>query len=343
MIALYGEPGTHKSFLALDWANHLARGQDWAGHTVDAPKRVLYVAGEGATGLQKRLRAWRQHHGADPSENLIVSPDMPRIDQSDTWADWLQDVAALGNVDLIVFDTLARLTVGLDENSNSEMMLALSRLGQLQERLGTSVLLVHHSGKGGGGMRGATSVLGACDAVFKMTRGEAGSSELSMDKQKEAEAWRSSLSLGTEVYTVGKDSHNRELTSLALVPGNVKDVPTKQEQAANHEAAKEREARELEAEQRGVDALEAAEIASRIRAILEASGKPVMGVRDVAAHLAMELYGENDADTTSMLVSRLRKLTRLRSGHADMLALVKERTDDRNKNVGWFGRPQKTA
>jgi len=57
LVALYGEPGTYKSFLALDWAYHLAHGMDWAGYEVDEPRRVLYVAGEGKHGLMKRLRA----------------------------------------------------------------------------------------------------------------------------------------------------------------------------------------------------------------------------------------------------------------------------------------------
>ena len=48
--SIYGPSGSFKSFLALDWACHIATGKDWDGHKVKQGA-VLYVAGEGGFGV----------------------------------------------------------------------------------------------------------------------------------------------------------------------------------------------------------------------------------------------------------------------------------------------------
>ena len=247
LIALYGEPGSHKSFLALDWANHLARGMDWGGYEVDDARRVLYVGAEGSQGLQKRLRAWRQHHGAEMTDNLTLSPDMPRIADEDAWAEWVQDVKALAEktpFHVVVFDTLAHLTVGLDENSNGDMMQAVSRLTHLRDELRASVMFVHHTAKGSKELRGAGAVRGACDAAFSMSKDGAAQSTLKMTKQKDAEEWPGGISLTGHVITVGTDRKGRELTSLALTVGGAENPPTRTDKADMDQQVRERETRE---------------------------------------------------------------------------------------------------
>ena len=247
LIALYGEPGSHKSFLALDWANHLARGMDWGGYEVDDARRVLYVGAEGSQGLQKRLRAWRQHHGAEMTDNLTLSPDMPRIADEDAWAEWVQDVKALAEktpFHVVVFDTLAHLTVGLDENSNGDMMQAVSRLTRLRDELRASVMFVHHTAKGSKELRGAGAVRGACDAAFSMSKDGVAQSALKMTKQKDAEEWPGGISLTGHVITVGTDRKGRELTSLALTVGGAENPPTRKDKAETDQQVRERETRE---------------------------------------------------------------------------------------------------
>ena len=59
---LFGDPGSFKSFLALDMAFHVAAGKDWHGQPV-AQGPVIYIAGEGHGGLARRFAAWERHHG----------------------------------------------------------------------------------------------------------------------------------------------------------------------------------------------------------------------------------------------------------------------------------------
>ena len=61
IAVIYGHPGSGKSFLALDWALHIALGWDWQGRKVKQGL-VIYVAAEGITGLRNRVEAFRRHH-----------------------------------------------------------------------------------------------------------------------------------------------------------------------------------------------------------------------------------------------------------------------------------------
>src|SRR5262249_6715203 len=54
LSVLYGPPGTGKSFLALDWALSVATGRDWLDQESQQCD-AIYICGEGAFGLSKRI------------------------------------------------------------------------------------------------------------------------------------------------------------------------------------------------------------------------------------------------------------------------------------------------
>jgi hypothetical protein len=74
---IYGPPKSGKTFVALDWALSMAAGQQWAGYQVEASP-VLYVSGEGAGGLHRRITAWKQHRQVR-STRMYVIPFAARI------------------------------------------------------------------------------------------------------------------------------------------------------------------------------------------------------------------------------------------------------------------------
>ena len=80
---IWGESGAYKTFVALDLACRLASGlHAWERHTTRAS--VLYIAGEGAHGIRKRIRAWRAAHpDADPTDNLLVCTYPPPLAADD--------------------------------------------------------------------------------------------------------------------------------------------------------------------------------------------------------------------------------------------------------------------
>jgi len=248
LSVMYGPPGSHKSFLALDMAAHLARGWDWAGYRVTRPARVLYVAGEGTSGLQKRSKAWRKHHGdVEPTDDLTFFKAMPRIADDKDWSAFceaLEGKAGSKGFDLVVFDTLARLAVGLNENDNGDIGQIVGKLEALQRRLGCAVLVVHHTGKDEArGMRGGSALLGAADTAFAVKKDSATASSLEVNKQKDAEAWRGYISFSAEKHEVGRDDENEPITSLAFTAGHRSTVD-RGEVAEAHQGARDLDARE---------------------------------------------------------------------------------------------------
>lgn len=59
---LFADPGSGKSFVALDMAASIATGHTFHGRDVK-PGAVIYICGEGKNGIRRRLTAWERHHG----------------------------------------------------------------------------------------------------------------------------------------------------------------------------------------------------------------------------------------------------------------------------------------
>jgi archaellum biogenesis ATPase FlaH len=184
LAVLYGESGAGKSFIALDYALRLAH----------EGKTVVYAANEGLSGYAKRVEAWCTHHRrAQPSRllfytypvNLISSDD---VDRFAGHMERLEEMGLSAPV-LVVVDTLAMSMIGADENSARDMGLALASCRQLIDRLGATVLLVHHSGKVGLFERGSSALRGNADVMLRVAAAD-DVVVLECTKMKDAEAPR---------------------------------------------------------------------------------------------------------------------------------------------------------
>lgn len=184
LITLYGPPGAGKTFVALDIAYSLATGLDWLGAPVCAPGSVVYVAAEGVGGLNKRVRAWRDHRRhVDEADVLIGESAINLMELGDTQR--LIDAIGEKRPQLVVFDTLARCLIGGDENAAKDMGTAVRHCDLLRSQLGAAVLLVHHSQKSGPVERGSSALRGACDTMLQLESTN-DLLTLSCDKQKDA-------------------------------------------------------------------------------------------------------------------------------------------------------------
>ncbi len=164
---LSGPFSTGKSFIALDWALSIASGTPWLGH--DARKgRVLYVSAEGAHGQAKRVRAWKLDRGPDakPDDNFSMIINPVQLGDPDHLAALLEDAR---DYDVIVIDTVARCSVGLEENSARDMgqfIDALYKLRDAREECGTTVIVVHHTGHEKSRARGSSALPAGVDCAF---------------------------------------------------------------------------------------------------------------------------------------------------------------------------------
>lgn len=178
LAALYGPPGSYKSFLALDLALCVARGQWWAGREVKAAP-VLYVAAEGLHGMGDRVRGWMlandvygEINDAPPDTLKWLGNELVNVmEYAD--ADALGRIARDMGAKLVVIDTLNRVAPGADENSSKDMGLAIAGLDRVRRLSGACVLTVHHTGKDvGKGLRGHSSLLAALDTALEVQGAE---------------------------------------------------------------------------------------------------------------------------------------------------------------------------
>ena len=189
---LYGNPGTGKSFIALDWALHLSYAlPDWHGYKLHHPGAVAYIASEGVAGVGHRISAWLQAHGVSAESvaeerfgllqravNFMAPGDIGKL------ALTLRATMAK-ELSLIVVDTVSRALPGADENLQKEMTLFVAACDALRQSFNCAVLGVHHANRQGN-MRGSTVLEGAGDWVFKLQRDvEADTGTLWCGKQKD--------------------------------------------------------------------------------------------------------------------------------------------------------------
>lgn len=164
LARLNGRPGQGKSFVAIDLACSVATGTPWHGQTVTQGLVLLMVA-EGVSGVRRRVRAWEARTGRKVGEALIV---LPRAVQT-AGAEWARFVAlaAARRPALVVLDTQARVTAGLNENLSADMGIFVQALEDMRAATGACVLAVHHKGKGESeGGRGSNAVEGAMVSEF---------------------------------------------------------------------------------------------------------------------------------------------------------------------------------
>jgi hypothetical protein len=191
---VYGDPGTGKSFIALDWALSIVFGlSSWHGDSIKARPnaKVLYLAGEGAAGFKTRVLAWKKARGltgvSDGGRfNLVRAPCnfMKAEDVTKLKTTAAEHIG--GHIDFTVIDTVSRSSPGAGENETKDMSLFVAAAESIKRLTGGVVLGVHHANKQGG-FRGSTALTGAGDFVFKLERKKGHPvGSLICEKQKDA-------------------------------------------------------------------------------------------------------------------------------------------------------------
>lgn len=143
-VLMVGATGVGKTFVALSFACCVASGHNWLGRRVER-RRVLFVVGEGAYGLDKRISAWEQawNNGTPvPDEWLTVMVKPGSLKELSTWIQ-LAGYARLG-YGLVVLDTFSSLPPDADETKDAASI--IRRLSDLSAAIDGCAVLVHHPG-----------------------------------------------------------------------------------------------------------------------------------------------------------------------------------------------------
>lgn len=161
-----GSPKVGKSWLGLDMAVSVATGTPCMGaFRVNEPGPVLvYLAEDALPVVRERVAGLARQRGLalDGMDLHVITEPVLRLDREPDRTRLMASAARLAPR-LVLLDPLVRLHAA-HENDATEIAQLLSYFRDLQRRLETAVILVHHTRKnGGGGANAGQSLRGSSD------------------------------------------------------------------------------------------------------------------------------------------------------------------------------------
>lgn len=187
---IYGASGSGKSHIILSMAAMIANGVPWFDKDTKQGN-VLVMAGEGLSGLSRRLKAIEIENNLTIDQgNLHISNRAIGLDTDDGYKQVEQAINALETPpELIFIDTLSRHLMNSEENNNDHMSRFINKLEDIRLQYGCTIILVHHTGKSSNnGARGASALKANIDFSFEVTCTDAKKKCLfSCDKMKDAD------------------------------------------------------------------------------------------------------------------------------------------------------------
>ncbi|HEN9586919.1 TPA: AAA family ATPase [Acinetobacter baumannii] len=228
---IYGKSGTYKSFLTIDLLAHIANGRAWFGNNTKQ-KPVIYIPLEGKSGISKRIEAWKIHnHSNDQIISIFENINFKDKNNIEYLIEKIKDAGLDGGV--ICIDTLAQAGGDMDENSSKDMGNMIKTFQYIQQELGGIVLVVHHTGKDESkGMRGHSSLYASLDFALECTAHGNLSAQFKIAKSKDSESDKG-YTFKMSVINLGYDEDGELITSLAVNPEPIIDIPTSKTKVKN--------------------------------------------------------------------------------------------------------------
>lgn len=166
LTIISGESGAGKSWLAQALCTGVARGQSVAGLHC-AKGTALYIDAE--MGPQMFVDQRLRPTGANAAEFNYVDAMGLDISRSDDLG-WVRRQVEKMDTNLVVIDSLRRLTPSKAENDSDDMAPAVSALAKLARDTNAAIVLVHHKGDSEKFFRGSTAIKDQADALFALLR-----------------------------------------------------------------------------------------------------------------------------------------------------------------------------
>lgn len=160
---IFAEPGTIKSWTAIDIAACVSQGLPWLGERAVSQGKVLYVDFEdGKYEFHRRVHLLSGHENR-PGLGYVYAPG--NISEKEWWVR-LEKVVLAHDIKFVVIDTLAGATPGIDENDRNAAD-PLTYAGWFTETARATVLILHHANKAGD-IRGTSAFKATVDTLFKL-------------------------------------------------------------------------------------------------------------------------------------------------------------------------------
>lgn len=215
---IYGASKAGKSFFALRLFYAVAHGwPEVFGLRIKAQRPVIYLCLEGAGDFRNRVEAIRSWaiENALPLDGKFLFCDAPFSLVSDV-QEFLESCRDNVEHPIVVIDTLARASGGLEENSNTEMQRVADAMQRIAREMAGTCVAIHHAGKDSArGPRGASSVLAALDFAIECVRAE----NSRMWRVEKAKGSRDDLhgNFTLKIIDLGKDDDDDPITSCICI------------------------------------------------------------------------------------------------------------------------------
>ena len=220
MAVVYGQSNSGKTFFVSDLALHVAAGKPWNGREIEQGG-VLWLAMEGAHGIQNRVTAWRQAHEIGASIPFAVVPVALNLLDPDADTQPLIDLVNTATermgcpIVLIVVDTLSRAMAGGNENAPDDMGAIVSNGTKIQQTTKAALAWIHHSGKDDArGARGHSLLRAATDTEIEITA-EGAQHVARVTKQREMDC-SGEFTFRLKVIELGINKRGKPVTSCVV-------------------------------------------------------------------------------------------------------------------------------
>lgn len=216
---LYGESNTAKSFLAVAMAASVSTGDDFLGLR-SKQGLAVYLATESPTSIKMRMQAYERYYGCSLRNVLVIQrpidlytdeSDIERVIDAIKQAEDQRELKA----SLIIADTFARMLNGGDENAITAVQPVLNRVDRMMNATEATVMLVHHTSKGGTAARGHSSLRAHIDTEFYVTE-EEGQRLMSITKQRSLSSKNNALRFSLDTITMGYSSFGKAVTTCVV-------------------------------------------------------------------------------------------------------------------------------
>lgn len=233
MAVIYGDSNSGKTFLAIDIGAAIALQSPWMGRNVEGGM-VVYLATESPSSVRNRLRAYQAQHQVRVPNFVIVSSPINLYDgAADTSAviDLITRLEAeMGTkCELVIGDTLARMSAGANENSGEDMTTVLKHLDRIKDRAKAAVMLIHHTGKDAAkGMRGWSGLRAAIDTELEVTTNDtSGTRTLEITKQRDMGGKGDRIGFRLDTVAMGVSKWGKPQTSCVVIGADAPPKETK--------------------------------------------------------------------------------------------------------------------
>jgi KaiC/GvpD/RAD55 family RecA-like ATPase len=221
-----GLPGTGKSVIVTDAACHVATGREWHGHKVKQGL-VVYVAAERKRLTERRMMAFRKHHGVHDVPLLVIGG---RLDFTANLKDAKDLIAAIKEAEIetgqtcvwIIIDTLTRVFGAGDQNASKDMSRFVQSCDEILAETSAHVTAIHHSAWSGERGKGAIDLDGAVDASFMVKKAAGGKYKLVCDGTNDGEEG-DIVNFRMDSVTLGHDEDGEPTTAPVVVATSGKD------------------------------------------------------------------------------------------------------------------------